>query len=228
MKRLVFDIETVGLPWESLAPSQQEYLLRDAEKEKTQKEKEKKQAELKEWRALYPFTSKVVVIGMYYIEQQKGYVYYESETEEVWQSEETGFYYKGLPEKEILQKFWEFASKVDQLVTFNGRGFDVPFLMLRSAMLGIKPSKNLMGNRFDSKMHLDLLEQLSFYGGFRKFNLDFYCHGFGIKTPKSKDVSGAEVKTMYEEGRIKEIAEYCGRDIYATYQLYEIWKEFLE
>ena len=45
MKRLVFDIETVGLPWESLAPSQQEYLLRDAEKEKTQKDKEKKQEE---------------------------------------------------------------------------------------------------------------------------------------------------------------------------------------
>ena len=227
MKRIVFDIETVALPWDSFSPSQQEYLLRDAEKEKTPEDKERKQAELKDWTALYPFTSKVVVIGMYYVEQQKGYVFYENETEEVWQSEETGFSYKGLPEREILIKFWEFVSKVDQLISFNGRGFDVPFLMLRSALLGVKPSKNLMGNRFDSKLHLDLLEQLSFYGGFRKFNLDFYCHSFGIKTPKSKDVSGSEVKNMYHEGRIKEIAEYCGRDIFATYQLYDIWQQYL-
>ena len=194
MKRLVFDIETVGVPWDTLAPSQQEYLLRDAEKEKTPEEKEKKREELKDWIALYPFTAKVVVIGMYYVEQEKGYVFYENPSEEVWTSEETGFQYKGIPEREILVKFWEFVSRVDQLISFNGRGFDVPFLLLRSAMLGVKPSKKLMGNRFDSSGHLDLLEQLSFYGGFRRFNLDFYCHGFGIKTPKSKDVSGSEVK----------------------------------
>lgn len=227
MKRLVFDIETVGVPWDTLAPSQQEYLLRDAEKEKTPEEKEKKREELKDWIALYPFTAKVVVIGMYYVEQEKGYVFYENPIEEVWTSEETGFQYKGIPEREILVKFWEFVSRVDQLISFNGRGFDVPFLLLRSAMLGVKPSKKLMGNRFDSSGHLDLLEQLSFYGGFRRFNLDFYCHGFGIKTPKSKDVSGSEVKNLYNEGKIKEIAEYCGRDIYATYQLYKIWQEYL-
>ncbi len=227
MKRLVFDIETVGVPWDTLAPSQQEYLLRDAEKEKTPEEKEKKREELKDWIALYPFTAKVVVIGMYYVEQEKGYVFYENPSEEVWTSEETGFQYKGIPEREILVKFWEFVSRVDQLISFNGRGFDVPFLLLRSAMLGVKPSKKLMGNRFDSSGHLDLLEQLSFYGGFRRFNLDFYCHGFGIKTPKSKDVSGSEVKNLYNEGKIKEIAEYCGRDIYATYQLYKIWQEYL-
>lgn len=227
MKRLVFDIETVGVPWDTLAPSQQEYLLRDAEKEKTPEEKEKKREELKDWIALYPFTAKVVVIGMYYVEQEKGYVFYENPSEEVWTSEETGFQYKGIPEREILVKFWEFVSRVDQLISFNGRGFDVPFLLLRSAMLGVKPSKKLMGNRFDSSGHLDLLEQLSFYGGFRRFNLDFYCHSFGIKTPKSKDVSGSEVKNLYNEGKIKEIAEYCGRDIYATYQLYKIWQEYL-
>lgn len=226
-KRLVFDIETVGVPWDTLAPSQQDYLLRDAEKEKTEEDKEKKREELKDWIALYPFTSKVVVIGTYYVEKEAGHVYYESETEEEWKSEETGFQFKGMPEREILKKFWGLVSWADQLISFNGRGFDVPFLLLRSAMLGIKPSKRLMGNRFDSSGHLDLLEQLSFYGAFKRFNLDFYCHSFGIKTPKSKDVSGAEVKNMYKEGRIKEIAEYCGRDIYATYQLYKIWEDYL-
>ncbi|KAB2909273.1 MAG: ribonuclease H-like domain-containing protein [Ignavibacteriales bacterium] len=227
MTHLVFDIETVGVPWDELAPSQQEYLLRDAEKEKTEKEKEKKRAELKEWTALYPLTAKVVAIGMYDVERTQGYVYYENATEEEWADEETGFRYKGLPEPDILRRFWGIVEKIDQLISFNGRGFDVPFLMMRSAKLGIKPSRKLMGNRYDSTSHLDLLEKLTFYGSTRKFNLDFYCHGFGIKTPKSKEVSGSEVKNLYNEGKIKEIAKYCGRDIYATYQLYKIWTEYL-
>ena len=45
-------------------------------------------------------------------------------------------YYKGLSEKEMLESFWRVAKYVDQFITFNGRNFDVPFLMMRSAMLG--------------------------------------------------------------------------------------------
>jgi hypothetical protein len=37
-----------------------------------------------------------------------------------------------------------------------------------------------------------------------------------------------DVKVLYEAGRIKDIAIYCGEDIYATYQLYKIWDEYLQ
>ena len=37
-----------------------------------------------------------------------------------------------------------------------------------------------------------------------------------------------EVKNYYEAGKVKEIAVYCGYDIYATYQLYKIWVEYLQ
>jgi len=115
----------------------------------------------------------------------------------------------------------------DTVVTFNGRNFDVPFLMIRSAFNKIKPTKNLITNRFDSSVHIDLLDQLTFYGLIRKFNLDFYCHSFGIESPKSKGISGMDVKVLYEAGRIKDIAIYCGEDIYATFQLYKIWDEYI-
>ena len=44
---------------------------------------------------------------------------------------------------------------------------------------------------------------------------------------RAMKISGIEVKNLYEAGRIKDIAIYCGEDINATYQLYKIWNEFL-
>jgi len=227
MKRIVFDIETCSYPFESLSASQQEYLLKYAEKETDSSKKQQMTEEAIRYTSLYPFTAKCIVIGIYDIEKGKSYVYYESENKEEWKSEDEKTSYKGLSEKEMLESFWRIAEKVDQFVTFNGRNFDVPFLMLRSAMLRIKPSINLLGSRYNDK-HIDLLEQLTFYGITRKFNLDFYCQSFGIESPKSKDISGMEVKTLYEAGRIKDIAIYCSKDIYATYQLFDIWEKFLK
>jgi predicted PolB exonuclease-like 3'-5' exonuclease len=127
----------------------------------------------------------------------------------------------------MLKSFWKIIKVTDQVVTFNGRNFDIPFLMIRSAMLKVKPGKNLIKSRYDKKSHIDLLEQFTFYGLTRKFNLDFYCNAFGIESPKTKEISGMEVKKLYEAGRLRDIAIYCSRDIYATYQLYKIWEEYL-
>lgn len=227
MRRIVFDIETSSYPFDSLAPSMKEHLLKYAEKETDPNKKQQLTDEAIRYTSLYPFTAKCIVLGIYDIEKEKSYVYYESEEHEEWKSEDGKISYKGLSEKEILESFWRIAERINQFVTFNGRGFDVPFLMLRSAMLKVKPSVNLMGSRYN-ETHIDLLEQLTFYGTTRKFNLDFYCQAFGIESPKSKDISGMEVKNLYEAGKIKDIAVYCSKDIYATYQLFKIWEEFLK
>ncbi len=226
MRRIVFDIETCALPFETLSETQREYLLKYADKEIDPAKKEAMKDEVIRYTSLYPFTAKCIAIGMYDVEKGKSYVYYESDKTEEWNSETTNVQYKGLPEKEMLVSFWRIAQYADQLITFNGRNFDVPFLMMRSAMLKVKPSKNLMAYRYGDE-HIDLLEQFTFYSTTRKFNLDFYCHAFGIESPKSKDISGMEVKTLYEAGRIKDIAVYCSKDIYATYRLFKIWEEFL-
>jgi len=75
--------------------------------------------------------------------------------------------------------------------------------MMRSAINKIKPTKNLITSRYDKKLHIDLLEQLTYYGLTKKFNLDFYCKAFGIDSPKSKGISGMDVKNLYEAGKIE-------------------------
>jgi hypothetical protein len=227
MRRIIFDIETCAYPVESLSESQQEYLLRYSEKETEDERKSQKRDDAIRYLSLYPLTAKVIAIGIYHVEKEKTYVYYESHEPEEWAAEEKNILYKGLNEKEMIQSFWRVVDFTDQVVTFNGRNFDIPFMMMRSAMLEIRPTKNLMGKRFDSSNHIDLLEQFTFYSTTRKFNLDFYCHAFCVASPKSKGVSGMEVKNLYEAGRIKDIAVYCGEDVNATYKLFKIWNAYL-
>jgi len=224
---IIFDIETCGYEMTELSESQQEYLLRSAEKEKDESLRRELSLEAERMLSLYPFTARVVAIGYFNVEEEKGLVYYESGITEEWLSEEKTIRYKSASEREMLEDFWKIINARQKVITFNGRGFDIPFILLRSAMLGITPSRNLMTNRYDTKTHIDLLEQLSFYGAFRKFNLDFYCRAFNIESPKSKGVSGMYVKTLYRAGRIKDIAAYCGDDIIATYLLYKVWETYL-
>ncbi len=227
MRKIVLDIETCAYPFESLSESQQEYLLRYADKETDPGKKQEQTDQAIRYTSLYPLTAKCVAIGIYGIDKNKSFVYYESAEVEEWSSEDEQVHYKGLSEPEMLKSFWKIIGVTDQVVTFNGRNFDIPFLMMRSAMLRVKPSKNLIKSRYDKKFHIDLLEQFTFYGLTRKFNLDFYCNAFGIESPKTKEISGMEVRNLYEAGRLKDIATYCSRDIYATYQLYKIWEEYL-
>ncbi|MCP5062328.1 MAG: 3'-5' exonuclease [Ignavibacteriae bacterium] len=228
---LIFDIETVGFELENLAESQQEFLLRYAEKEKDEILREEKKDEVARYLSLYPYTAKIISIGLLNTETEGTLVIYSSsstsEENEDWEVEEKNIKYKSLTEVELLKLFWSYISKTDKVITFNGRNFDLPFLMLRSAMLNIKPSVNLIHNRYNITRHIDLLDQFTFYGMTRKFNLDFYCHAFGVTSPKSKGISGMEVKELYKAGKTKDIAIYCGEDVKATYELYKIWNEYL-
>ncbi len=224
---LVFDIETTAYDFESLDESQQEFLLRYAEQEKDEILRSEKIEEAKRYLNLYPFTAKVIVIGMLNTESEHSQILFESEKNEEWHNEDGTVSYKGMTENEMLRTFWNYVNKVDSVITFNGRSFDVPFLMLRSAKLGIKPTKNFIARRYDTKLHVDLLEQLTFYGLTKRFNLDFYCHSFGIDSPKEGGITGMEINELYRAGKIKEIASYCSRDVRATFELYKIWKKFL-
>ena len=115
-----------------------------------------------------------------------------------------------MDEAELLSQFWELVAKYNKVCTFNGRGFDVPFLYLRSAALNVPISrKDWLGYRFQTEPHCDLADQFTFYnvGGFggaaRRFNLDFYCKVFGIDSPKAEGVTGMDVNDLMAAGRYK-------------------------
>lgn len=220
MNRVVFDIETNAFPLESFDEEQLDYLMRFAKTEE-----EKRDAEMK--LALTPFTAQVVAIGMLNPDTRQGKVFYHDPAGEPWTSPDGSAEFVPGTERESLERFWETIRRYEQFITFNGRGFDCPFLMLRSAMLGVKPTRNLMPYRYKPETGCDLLDQLTFYGAFRKFSLDFYCKGFGIKSPKSEGVTGLDVAPLFAEGRFREIAEYCLRDVRATAELFHRWRDLL-
>jgi len=235
MAKLVFDIETSALPLEQFDEAQQEYLFREAEKIPDETARAARRAELQQQFNLWPFTAQVVCVAMLNAETQRGQVLftaedYEEETAEAGPVE----FVPCADEAELLTAFWDVAKHYDSVVTFNGRGFDVPFIYLRSALLNVPISrKDWLGYRFQTDPHCDLAEQFTFYnvsgreGAARRFNLDFYCKAFGIESPKSHGVTGSDVNVLLAEGRYKEIAEYCLRDVKATVLLYQIWKDRL-
>jgi DNA polymerase elongation subunit (family B) len=236
MARLVFDIETSALPLGSFDEAQQEYLLRDADKLPDEAARETRRTEIQQLFSLWPLTARVVCIAMLNAESLRGQVLFTAEDFEE-EEEATEAPVKFVPcmdEAELLASFWDVAKRYDSVVTFNGRGFDVPFMYLRSAVLNVPISrKDWLGYRYAIEPHCDLAEQLTFYGvsgrdgAARRFNLDFYCKAFGIESPKSHGVTGMDVTRLLEEGRQREIAEYCLRDVRATVELYRIWRDRL-
>lgn len=235
MAKLVFDIETSALPPETFDDAQQEYLFREATKLEDEAARETKRAEIRQQFNLWPFTAQVVCVAMLNADSQRGQVLFLAEDfEEDAQEGGPVEFVPCVEEPELLTAFWDVAKHYEEIVTFNGRGFDVPFLYLRSALLNVPISKkNWLGYRYQTEPHCDLAEQFTFYGvsgregAARRFNLDFYCKAFGIDSPKSHGVTGMDVNTLLAEGKYREIAEYCLRDVRATVELYRVWRDRL-
>jgi 3'-5' exonuclease len=235
MATLVFDIETSSLPLAQFDEAQQEYLFRDCQKIADEAARAARRTEIERQFSLWPFTAQVVCIAMLNAETSRGQVLFTS-AEYQEEGEDAGpvEFVACVDEVELLTAFWDVAKHYETICTFNGRGFDVPFIYLRSALLNVPITrKNWLGYRFQTEPHCDLAEQLTFYnvsgreGAARRFNLDFYCKAFGIESPKSHGVTGSDVNSLMAEGRYREIAEYCLRDVKATVLLYQIWKERL-
>jgi len=124
-------------------------------------------------------------------------------------------------EREIIREVWYTLTKVrGRLVTYNGRRFDLPFLMLRSLVLDLPISKYHLGNRFDYTGHIDVMDVLSFHGLGRFSSLDFVCRRLGISTPKG-NMDGSEVEEYFKEGRYDDIATYNFYDVWATTAVYD-------
>lgn len=239
MPTLIFDIETVGQDFQSFDELTQHKIL-DTVPEDEAEELGEKAAGLKrmekatEKLGLSPFTGKIVTLACLELETNRGAVYFQSPDQEVDEQDEHGFKYKSLTEEGILSKFWEIADRCHTFVTYNGRGFDVPFVMIRSAVHHVRPTKNLSKARYLYQMdaraiHVDLYDQLTFYRSFfgNHMSLHMACQAFGIRSPKAGGMDGSQVGEAFKQGKHKEIAEYCLADVIATAELYKAWNTHL-
>jgi len=235
MARLIFDIETIGEDFDSLDETTKNYLTSWLKKESEDEAQYQKSLEdLKNHLGFSPLTGEVIVIGVLDDEKNSGVVYFQAPGEKIGEFSEAEFKFKQMTEAEMLKNFWEGIKSYNEFVSFNGRSFDVPFLMVRSAVHKIRPSKNLISHRYlDSQkadaIHIDLMDQLSFYGALRKKgSLHLWTRIFNIKSPKTEGITGDDVSRLFKEKKYIEIARYNTLDLKATKALFDYWQTYLK
>lgn len=233
MASLVFDIETVGEDFDELDETTKENLTHWIKRTSNNDDEFKLSLEdIKNGLGFSPLTGQIVAIGVLDYSKDEGAVYYQAPGQNNEEIKEDGIKFKQTTEKEMLETFWRIAKKYDEFISFNGRGFDVPFIMARSAVHRIKPTKDLMSNRYLTSQkygahHVDLQDLLTFYGSVRKKgSLHLWSRALGIKSPKADGVTGDDVGRLFKEKKYLEIAKYNVGDIRATRELYKIWNEF--
>lgn len=134
--------------------------------------------------------------------------------------------YASYDEKELLQEFNRDLELVYQsnpktrFVSFNGVGFDTPYLEKRSIINGIKPSMLLEegGAKPWELSHLDL-SKIWKGNAFYPDSLVAVATALGLPSPKDA-LDGSEVSNAFYEGRLPEIVKYCLKDVETTARIY--------
>ena len=118
-------------------------------------------------------------------------------------------------ERELLDRFWRDVAgfpRTTLWVTFNGKRFDVPFLLARTLHHHLRPtqSRPLDTYPYRHRPHADLACVWP-----RQCSLDDLCDLLDVPSPKG-ELCGKEVAGAVSSGRIGEVVTYCERDTVAT------------
>ncbi|SNR73719.1 ribonuclease H-like domain-containing protein [Desulfurobacterium atlanticum] len=143
-------------------------------------------------------------------------------------------------ERYIVKIFWEKVNKAftckepgPVFVTFNGKNFDFPVMLLRGMKIKDdeivkkalkyyledsdkwekeRPNYNSRYTRY----HIDLMEVFNV-----RTSLKVLCSLFGI--PVKTEAHGSEVEELYRNKKFKKIAQYCAEDVLATARLFTVF-----
>ena len=134
-------------------------------------------------------------------------------------------------EPKLVNDFFRIIDKyTPQLVSWNGGGFDLPVLHYRAMINGVVASRywemgdddrDFKWNNYLSRYHtrhLDLMDLLALYTGRANAPLDDLAKLCGF--PGKLGVDGSQVWTLFQEGRLNEIRDYCETDVVNTYLVY--------
>jgi predicted PolB exonuclease-like 3'-5' exonuclease len=130
-------------------------------------------------------------------------------------------------EKQLLQGFFTYFERLKpRLVSFNGRGFDLPVLKYRAMVHGVSApwlydagdKWNSYTQRYSPDWHCDLLDVLSDFGASARVSLHEVSAVLGL--PGKFGISGADVAGLVDEGKIEDVRHYCETDVLTTYLVY--------
>jgi predicted PolB exonuclease-like 3'-5' exonuclease len=128
-----------------------------------------------------------------------------------------GTFGEGKDEAGMMTDFAEFMGKWrPEVVTWNGRGFDLPVLALRALRFGLDFRWYYRGEgyRFSEEGHLDLCDVISDHGAAKMTSLDGAARTIGL--PGKDGVDGSQVEGLFNAGQIEPLRRYCLSDVAQT------------
>jgi hypothetical protein len=127
----------------------------------------------------------------------------------------------------ITKNFWSGWTHYGKptLVSFNGRGYDIPLLEHAAYRYGLTlplwfnvddRAYDQARNRYNWDAHLDLLDLFTNFGASRlSGGLNLLANLIG--KPGKTGVDGSQVQDLYDAGKADEINDYCRCDVLDTY-----------
>lgn len=140
---------------------------------------------------------------------------------------------QGESEKDFIAEFFNFIDKHNpKLISFNGRSFDMPMLLIRAMRYNLSCQaffekenshfgKSKWDNyryRYSDRFHVDLMDHIGEFGAARGLNLNTLCSMANL--PGKFDTKGDQVVELYYQKEHQKIFEYCESDTLNTYWLY--------
>lgn len=129
--------------------------------------------------------------------------------------------------EQIVRRFWQGWEHYQRptLVTFNGRGYDMPVLEFGAFRYGISlpawfnvesRSFEQSRNRYNVDRHIDLQDFFSNFSAVR-VNGGLNLISNLIYKPGKSGIDGSQVQGLYFEGQAEKINDYCRCDVLDTY-----------
>lgn len=137
-------------------------------------------------------------------------------------------------EADVLKKWNHFMEEnKPTLVTWYGRGFDLPVLMLRSFKAGIAMpwyfSEKDYRYRYSETKHADLCDAMGDYGAARGLKLDAVSKLIGLPGKHGsgdggEPIDGSQVAEMVSQGKLDLVSDYCVSDVAQTAFVFLRWQ----
>jgi predicted PolB exonuclease-like 3'-5' exonuclease len=126
-------------------------------------------------------------------------------------------------ERHLLEEFSRFVGRSRPvLVTYNGRSFDLPVIVMRALCHGVPLPwyyrDREVRYRYSEDGHLDLCDWLADHGATRAGKLDALVRLIGL--PGKVGVDGSQVEGLYQAGQLAAIERYCLADVAQTALLF--------
>jgi 3'-5' exonuclease len=134
-------------------------------------------------------------------------------------------------ESEMLLKFWKIVGTISseprnpqwpdygvQFIGHNVMDFDLRFIYQRSIINKVRPAYNLNFARYKDYPIYDTMKEWVKWAQ-ASIGLEHIALALEIPTPKD-GIDGSQVFDFYKKGKVKEICEYCKRDVDATREVY--------